>query len=223
MWAMHRMPLGILLTLALLAPSAPARAEQWTRTDPRGDVRVTTFDPLHSCARRTPAEAQHPSGEDLTALVVRHAKHRVVVTLRYAGHGGWDRTSLDVHLRTPSDRIKIQALQANPAAAFETTVGDESTWVREPVDDDGDGAPDCRVWTGYTELRWCVGIRTRTGDDRVTISVPRSCLGRPGWVRAGAETYGYEEGIVIADQWGTRHMDDDPRDIVYGRRVHVAR
>jgi len=222
MSGMHRIATG-LLTLALLATSAPAHAQSWSRADPRGDVRVTTFDPSALCPRTEPARAEHAASADLTGLAVRHKQHRVVITLQYAGGIAWVRNSLDVHLRTPSDAMTVHAHQVNPAAPFETTVKDETTWEHESIDADGDGAQDCQAWTGYTKVRPCVGLRTDAAGSRITVSVPRSCLGHPRWVRAGADVYGDEEGVRIADQWGTRRIDDDPREIVYGRRVRVDR
>jgi hypothetical protein len=222
---MHRISIGLVLTLALLATSAPADAEPWARSDPKGDVRVTTFDPTSVCPGPDPepAKAQHAASADLTGLSVRHKQHRVVVTLRYADSIAWVRNSLDVHLRTPSDAMKIHAHQVNPAAPFETTLKDETTWEYESIDEDGDGTQDCQTWTGYTQVRRCAGLRTDAAGRRITISVPRSCLGRPRWIRAGADVFGDEEGVRIADQWGTRRIDDDPRELVYGRRVRVAR
>lgn len=186
-------------------------------------MRVTTFDPTAVCLRSEPAQSEHAASSDLTGLAVRHKKHRVVVTLRYAGSIAWNRNSLDVHLRTPSDAMTLHAHQVNPAAPFETTVKDETTWEYESVDDDGDGAEDCQQWTGYSQVRWCLGLRTEPARRSITISVPRSCLGHPRWVRVGADVFGDDRGVRIADQWGTRRVDDDPRDIAYGRRVGVAR
>ncbi|MBZ5739941.1 hypothetical protein [Nocardioides mangrovi] len=221
------MPRTLAVAIAALAlvwvPSAAA-ARPWTGADAKDDVQVTPAGPNDACPTDETASSEHTATGDLRALGVRRERDRVVATLRFADDSTWVRRTVDVHLRTASGTRDLYAYQPAPATGFDLTVRHLLWWDQEDVDEDGDGETDCQQWVGYTELVWCEGLVVDPVGRTLTLSVPRSCLGKGHWVKAGADTFGTDDeadGVRLADQWGTQSVDDDPRDVVYGPRVRI--
>lgn len=197
------------LTAALLAlAAAPATAESWHAGDATRDVRAYDIDLTSTCEDITPkTPLPHDRRRDITRLGVDHGADSVVVTVTLRDVGRRDKgTTYDVVLRTryrlydvevyPGDRGKAEADLASLRA------------VRDP------DAPECgRVLTAHD--RECAGLVAELSvtAKAVTLTIPRSCLGEPRWVRVGAVSGGVVSGgllfegtvvTVSSDSWGLR-------------------
>ncbi|MGD9959168.1 hypothetical protein [Nocardioides sp.] len=128
--------------------------------DSRGDVQKVT----DRAGQETFAPAPSRRHGDITSLRVRHAGSAVVATVRMR--------SLSRH-----DRLFGAVLQLRTGRATYTAVLFRMA-PGEPLSTDFEGGGE----TACAGLRHHVSYR----HDRITIAVPRTCLGSPAWVRARA-------------------------------------
>jgi hypothetical protein len=153
-----------------LGSAAAAQADSWTHSDPAGDV--VSFDP------HTDAEAQAPTQErgDVRRVRVAHGAHRVTVrfTMRKPLAGDY---GIFYRLRTPRGEYDLVRARFDGSTGVYLTKGADQNRVR------------------------CSGIRTAFSTDRrtATASIPRSCLGKPRWVRVGAGTLSFTPDAVFWD------------------------
>lgn len=152
-------------------------AQIWVGTDPRGDVVE-----VHAHAG--------PSGEDygtvrprwahgdVRRLRVNHADSRIRASLKFRNINRRVYTSHDFVFRTRQGEWYLSfdhtGRRIEPFSRF---------WYDETRD----------VMARCPRLR--IGINV--AEDRVRVSVPRGCIGRPGWVRVGARTWGRGEDVAL--------------------------
>jgi hypothetical protein len=215
------------LTGALLAlAAAPATAESWDGRDARQDVRACEFDLTSTCDDITEKAAlPHDRRRDITRLSVDHGADSVVVVLALRDVGRHDReTSHDVALRT---RDRLYDVQVYPGRRGKAEVDFASLRpVRDP------DAPECgRVLTVHD--RECLGLVADLAPaaNTVTVTIPRSCLGDPRWVRVGAASVGFDTDSlsfgstvvsVSGDTWGPRGSAFSALVPSLGPRVHTS-
>lgn len=82
------------------------------------------------------------------------------------------------------------------AFAIRTSVG---RTLDASVSRDAEGVRSVHLFRRDTGRVRCSGLRggVRPAADRMTVTVPRTCLGRPRWVRTGALTYATSDEAVL--------------------------
>lgn len=213
---------GVLLALS----TAPATAESWHGRDAKQDVRAYDIKVTSTCEDITPRAAlPHDRRRDITRLGVDHGVDSVVVALDLRDVGRRDRrTSYDVALRT---RDRLYDMQIYPGRQGMAQVDFASLRpVRDP------DAPECgRVLT--VQDRGCAGLVADLAPaaNTVTVTIPRTCLDDPRWVRVGAVSGGFDRGglsfngkvvTVSSDTWGARGSGFTTLVPPLGPRVHVG-
>jgi hypothetical protein len=203
--------------LALSVSAAPVQAASWAGYDPTGDARALSFDPEPApCGTMT----DDPSTTgDIRRLGVSHRAHRVRITVRVNGLGELRDTYITLPLRTPRRDLEVD-VDLRPSGRVRASLSTATEWS-EPGDPDECGNYYVVGGSGGVECRGIVAT-TDTGGDRIAVDVPRSCLGAPRWVRAGAEVQGNDTdgGVTFIDRWepdGTG--DGDFLTPTYGARV----
>ncbi|MCW2815712.1 MAG: hypothetical protein JWN84_3167 [Nocardioides sp.] len=216
---LHR--LGLVSSSALvlvLALTGTASAARWSGPDPVGDARTLAFSadppPCGSLVEGT------SSTGDIRRLAVRHTTADVVVTLDVAGLARLDEPLVGLHLRT--DRrdydVDVTLRPGRPARAQLMT----AISYGEASEPDECGQQYYMGWAHGLSCR--VSARLDRGAGRVVVTVPRTCLKSPRWVRAGAEVQGdLGEGVVVLDEWARPDRADDSfLTPAFGARVHVG-
>ncbi|WP_148613171.1 hypothetical protein [Nocardioides rubriscoriae] len=202
----------LFLTLLLVVP-ASAWADSWTGPDPAGDATVYSFDPQpEPCGTVT----RTPSTEgDVRRLRVRHTPDLVVVSVDVTGLVNRYRTSTMFDVVTPDREwtVDVSHYQGRTEVDYFRTPR-----IRQ------DQVGECGSYAYAVRPRTCRGavgtIDVRGG--RITVSVPRRCLGTPRWVRAGASVY-CGRGHGSSDGWRPAGADDgDVTTAVVGRRVYAG-
>jgi len=177
----------LLLTLVLIggtvALAGPARADRWTYDDAAGDVSRLVETPTSLSVEAVPEQANG----DITQVVIDHRRKRIGVdiVLRAPLAGPF---IVSVGLRTPGHRFQL-------------------SWMRMPGT--GMGGLDLVSFDAHRKdlsVR-CAGLKRTLAADRTAIrlSVPRSCLDRPRWLRASVSLN------TIALRTGESHEDDGLR------------
>jgi hypothetical protein len=157
--------------LAVLVPT-PAHAGSYVLPDATGDVGSSKDDGPYV---RTPSRAEG----DVRSSAVSHARRRVVVTVAYRQLSQTTQiTGQIARLRTNRGRVRDVVVYAQPGNWGGRTSMEKPSGRRVK----------CRV-----------GMSIDYAADRITVSVPRKCLGRPRWVRVGIGAVTFEDDVVFAD------------------------
>lgn len=155
---------GLLSALVLLAApvvtAGSAAAESWTHRDSRGDVLrfVLPDDEEQVSVKR---DATNTS-TDVTRLRVDHTQAAVIITITVRDlRGGY--TLAPLRLVTPDEEYDLQAMRSPLGRILSMTARTSDAEVA------------------------CERKRVRFDNvrDRIRVRVPRTCLGRPAWVRGG--------------------------------------
>jgi hypothetical protein len=198
---------AVIAAVAVLAPSSPASAETWTARDARGDVDGYTYtsSPVpDACPTFTDLDGSDDTNDDITRLTVRHDRTTIEVEV-------WFR---DLHPKLEQSlNLRLKTVAGTWSLSVDRSHGDRPrkfrTWTnlsREPgppdpadVDPDGDG---CSSWSVVSVVKNCNGLQGTVDLDRdvITVSLPRTCLRSPRWVRVGAGSSGYEYPATPSDQ-----------------------
>ena len=150
--------------LTIAVPGA-ASAQSWTHTDPAGDVYKVTF----SDDSDEETEAVDPSvtNGDVISSTIKHNPRKVIATLRFRDLATTPE-DLDIYgisLRTDKLNRDLSVIAADGLERGE-----------HELDRPNGDTVRCRG----------VSHRIDYTANTVTMVVPRSCLGRPRWVKAGA-------------------------------------
>jgi hypothetical protein len=203
----------VLLALSSLALPSAAHAERWVGADPTGDAQSWQYDPADDCPAPAPTTSDHAAGEDITSLTVRHQPRRVVMVVRYAADTSIARRWSWLHVDTPGEPLAVMVDERRDRTR-RVRVMAEIAW--EPIDDD------CGGWAGWTSGSSCRGDLATADERRLEVSVPRSCLHQPAWVKVGVDGFGRDDEVAVRDVWGTDQVPVDPNEITYGPRVRVS-
>jgi hypothetical protein len=163
--------------------TAPAHAETWRGQDASGDVKSFQVDLLKPCKPPTdetalPDDRRH----DLTTLAVAHGADAVSVQLGLRDVVPHDRgTSYELVVRTPDGMYDVQVTTSSSGRTV-------SSFATAKVTHD----PGCAYLD--THQRRCRGFTAKIDpqQDQVAVTVPRTCLGEPRWVRVGAWVAGFD-------------------------------
>ena len=173
----------LLTALTLIATpvvaAGSAHAASWSHKDARGDVmRMSIAD--------DGAVVKDPSDKatDITRISVNHGPGKVTVTLKVRDVQGGD-TALVGRLVTPEGDYLVTVMRSPDLRMFS---------IANLAGDEDDYAVPCRGKK--------VSFDTRR--DRIRLTIPRTCLESPAWVRAGAAL---TRGDLMADEENVT-MDD---------------
>ena len=184
-----------LTVLAPLASTAPANAARLLTPDAAGDAWVKGADGVFS-------EAGSRANTDVVASAVRHTDRFVNASVRYD-----DLVRDGDRIVTP---VRLHASNGTTYLLRVTTQAGDRDGTARLLRYTGQGAQTARVA--------CDGLQHSVSyaDDLVAVSVPRSCLGRPAWVRYGGTVRTVDsEGTVFTDAL----LSGDPVNDLYSARI----
>lgn len=182
------------LVLALVGPAA--QAETWSAHDRRADVRAVQIQ-LDSSARAVtrrdedcdgprPHRVRQDARRDVLGLAVDHGPDVVTITLTMRKVARRDtNTSYSLHLRTPRRGFDIGVYPPRRQGPADVFIAEEPDYP-DPEDIEGCAFAVTSVGVPCEALAADVDPR----HDQVTVTLPRTCLRRPDWVRAAAEVHG---------------------------------
>lgn len=197
--------LGLTIPLVLLA--APAHAERWTADDPVGDVTGWQYSPEPPpCGTFTDVDGTDRANEDITRLTARHSRAVVRVVLGFRDLDAAAEQEVSIHVATPVRGWDLDVLRfERRKGGFRVMTFLAKTPQLPPASEDPD---DCG-WTGVATVgRPCRLEHSFDFDaDLISVTLPRSCVGAPAWVRVGARASGWtygEDGTFgsFSDEWG---------------------
>jgi hypothetical protein len=181
-----RLALAAALPL-LLAPltAGAADAATWTHRDARGDVRQYETDLTEGTTVDT--RAPGAAGADITRVRVTHRPRTVAVAVDVRDLKADDNITLSTLLRTPNGPF-VAGLTREPGAfgVVLMAMGKKSAAIS------------CAGAAASADAR----------TDRILVEIPRSCLGGPRWVRAGA-VLSTSDGPIIGGLLVTSVGSDD--------------
>src|SRR5690349_10986511 len=145
--------------VAVTLAAAPAQAGKQTTTDQKRDVYKVPFGPAN------PHLVRDDRTHDITRAGATYNGPRLTVWLQVRRLAGGDYVA-HFDVRTPGDRWQLY---------FDTNFSPAYT----------------SLFHGVSEVLDCEGLRGKKvpRQDRVVVSVPRSCIGNPAWIRFGAVMY----------------------------------
>ncbi len=178
----HRVVVIIAGVTALLLTPTLASAESWSDGDRRGDVVGTHFEPgPEPCGTTTLIDASANTTNDIRRLSVVHRGRFVQAKVRFEDLKKKGGHVTSVILRT--DRNDYEATVIRYRSRVDVSV----TKVR-PLPPPPDGQECYSIIRGSAPC-YAVSGGLNVQRDVVRIRVPRSCLGTPAWIKAGARSY----------------------------------
>lgn len=206
---MHRFVRTCLATAlvgtALGATAAPASADRWWGRDRAGDVEQVTLSPEPPpCGTYALTRAPQDRSTDIVGLSVVHGRDDIVLRAHYRDLSGWAGRSVTFALATDRRDYEVQV------------------WGRRPIEVEVWSAPSKPEPTGQcdtyitSQIGGACDALLRVAPDRavIEITVPRTCVGDPHWVRAGVRNDRMIGGRYRSDVWGRSDigsiLDDAP-------------
>ncbi|MCH1867962.1 hypothetical protein [Nocardioides sp. CFH 31398] len=174
----HRLPAAVACAAALVVPLVVAGPAA-------ADVEVRR-DPRGDVSEIQGRQQEPRPSAGVLQLTSRHADGRVSMQVVVADLDTTSAVGANFAVGTSDERLLVAVVQRT--ADGEKVVGLYDTDLGQEVD--------------------CPGLQGNLlpAADRVTASVPRSCLGRPRWVRTGAAAFAVYEEFVLS------YADDALRD-----------
>lgn len=171
------------LAVALVVSSAGlASAQRWTHADATKDV--VTYD--HDTDE--PVTVPGRTEGDVVFTTVSHTRSKVVIRIRMRAvpRGDWMAVA---EVRTPRASYYLQQLRFGEARRFSM------------VKVSGDGRESRKVR--------CAAKSSRIDRTALVLSVPRSCLGDPRWIRASATTITFDAEALSEEEQEIRAYTDE--------------
>src|SRR5215213_8665203 len=182
------------LTWGLLAPTAQADV-MWVSDAPKDVQVIDDRDPLHMFVMSVVDD----STSDITRLVAHHRRYRVEARLELADL--WQPYDWEMYFRF---EVRTDAGRYRVLYQFFDLGGGGSYSLRERGPDGRYRNVDCE---GFV-------LEANYDEDFIRWSLARSCVGRPSWVRMGADTFQfgpspaeYDDALSIGeivDPWQRR-------------------
>lgn len=204
---------GLAVPSLMLGTGGAAHAERWSAPDPAGDVEGWHYDPEPApCGTYTDVDGSADAHDDITRLKVRHSRKDIVLT---AGLRDLDPTleqSVTFSIGTPRRgwELDVDRYRGQSGKFRVMTFLSKQPRDTEPDPDDLD---ECGgYWFEYVDQ----GCRTPAVFDLranvVRVTLPRSCVKTPAWVRVGVTAFGFTYSEEPDDQsvggfsdfWGVR-------------------
>jgi hypothetical protein len=174
------------LALSLLAP-AVAHADRWSSPDETGDVEGFNYDPEPApCGTITDLDGSADTNTDISRIGVRHTRRAVVVTTRFRDIKSAREQNLSINLRASTGGYELDLYREAPSSGAWHVYSD--LWT-EPDYPDPDDVPECQGFGVISD-----GVRCRVeheidfADELIRLSLLRTCIGNPRWVRVAAQT-----------------------------------
>jgi hypothetical protein len=162
---------AVVLAATLTWPlTGPAHAERYVQADAKGDVVSVEFE----------SEAQTPAPDnanaDVTKTKINHTRGAVRFRVKLRDLAGPVLTGVVADIKTNKRRYSLSFFRSGKRTTLEL-----ARPTGEPIK--------------------CRGKKrsANVDTDVVKFSVPRSCLGRPKWVRVGVGALEVQENVVYAD------------------------
>lgn len=178
---------------ATFAIGSPALAAKHVTKDARGDAASMVFD---SATGATITPLPDETGADITRTVAKHTNRRLIVKVHVREATARTAPMLVMEIRTRKGRY-------------------EAAYIR------GAGSHGFDLSTGAGKAVKCSGVKTSFSldTDTATVSIPRSCIGSPPWVRLQVVTLGVNDTQnLIADDAQRTGMRSDGR-LATGPRI----
>lgn len=221
-----RLRLAVPLVALLLLP-APATAATWSASDARRDVTTTDFSPEpEPCGTYTDRVVPTDRTTDITRLAVAHGPRSVRIVVGYRDLDARSGHSTTIYLRTSAGDHEVHVDRGEAWGRVRTVIAEMPDYDAIA---DAAAQHECGFASYGLVGMSCSGLH---GDldprrDRLVVTMHRSCLGGPRWVRAGASAYSFDaqdsEVPLHHDRWvpkGTK--DPGGFDGPYGPRVRVG-
>jgi hypothetical protein len=215
------------LSFSLFVPTA-ASADHWGSADDAGDVHGVHYSPEpEPCGTSTEVDGTSESNEDITGLSLRHTRTAVQVTTTFRDLDDDLEQMESIYLRTPVGGYWLDIDRYEARSGHWRT---ETFLSKAPTYPDPDEVGECGFGVVSIGLACRVGRTIDFDEDLIRLTVPRTCLKSPGWVRVGADSYQViEPDDPDADPTFTVFYDDWDRGTVltkwrisYGPRVHAT-
>jgi hypothetical protein len=207
---------ALVLTSAVVAASAgTASAERWWGGDRSGDVQQVGFSPEPPpCGTVRQSAAPQDAATDIVGLSVRHEEDTVDVRVQFRDLTPlWGDRRLTLDLETDRRDYQITIQRWRERGPLETTV---AIAPRAPEEVD-----ECGTYYTVQLIVPCPDLLMTRSPDREVVSIilPRTCVGGPRWVRAGARNYRTVQDRFRSDVWGTSGLDPVAYTGPFGTRV----
>lgn len=207
---------AVATVVPVVTVAAPAQAETWTAPDRVGDVRTFTYsEEPPPCGTITVDKDPENETTDIVSLSVDHTVGTVVVTVAVRELRRRQKFSAELNARTPGPDFTISVDRHKAGGRIHTFFAKEPKYVE----------PDECGFVGYGQVG--IGCEGLSGEADATaniirVTLPRTCLKNPGWVRVGAGVQGWSKPWSY-DNWGRR--SDRPKNNPFvnplGPKVHT--
>lgn len=177
-----RRTLGVTLAVfGLVVTASPAHAAVHRHSDAIGDVRQYVCEDMFD--ESTCTESASPALEpDIVSVAIRHERANVVVRIKQRDISRAGIRAHELRIVTNEGITRYAETVAWPGSA---------RLEKELLRRDGDKVP-CRRFSAFMDLT----------ANMVTLTIPRSCMSYPRWVRVGIGAY------TVATDGKTVKMDD---------------
>ncbi|MFC7494085.1 MULTISPECIES: hypothetical protein [unclassified Nocardioides] len=194
--------LALACSLIALLPAA-ASAEVWHADDPSGDVTGFEYsiDP-EPCGTAGDLGSYDRPEIDLTGVEVRHDEQVVRVVLGIADARRGRKAAFWIALRTPDGDYSLDVQNRRVRGTW----GVRTFLAHQPEPPNAEDLDECGgYWVMQEDVRCPVSASVDTWADRITVELPRRCLGSPRWVRAAVSSYRWQRlddrsFITMSDQ-----------------------
>lgn len=185
----------VLTVSALLALPTAAHADSSTHVDTSSDVQSL---PIDGTDTTSPTAVPDRTQGDITSVRVTHATNTVRVLLHFRELNRSGPIQSHQFLFKTATRKRWVSLDAGPGH-----------WGGKPTTYNGSG----------TKVRCAVSRTINYDKNTVLVVVPRSCLGKPRWVRAGAGSITTDSDKMYYDD-GFAATGSFADELVLGPRVY---
>lgn len=178
--------LAVVLSTAVVLAAPAAHAERIITDDAAGDVVSITFGESDDLDNSEVVPAPDATSVDMTRTIVDHRASRVRVTVRFRDVRPSQFRITEIQLRTPQRQfaVSISRMRGEGSTVDMTRAGRELE---------------------------CDGLRAALdrATDRLTTTIPTSCLDGPRWVQVGVGSAALEGDVTPGDAEAGPVLADD--------------
>lgn len=191
-----------LASLVLGWGATSASADKWSAEDASGDVTKYRYTPdPPPCGTLTQAVLPADTTTDLVALTARHRKDTVELSAQFRDLTGWGQQFVSFDLETDGRTYEVVVERYRTGGAIKASV---MTAASEPPTPN-----ECGAVLTIQGVEYCpdVSADMSPAQDLVSVVVPRSCLKKPRWIRAGVEAIRFLGDSGRSDRWAPEGAD----------------
>jgi hypothetical protein len=215
-------------TLPLVLLAAPAHAERWSADDPAGDVAGSHWNPEpQPCGTETTLDGTSRDNDDITSVEVRHTRDEVRFVVGFRDLDRAMEQSVSVFVRSPRRDWDLDVSRTT----WTTSSGDKLMFLASLMNaiPEPEGDECGATWVITKEKRCRMPHSIHFASERITVTVPRHCIGSPDWVQVGVrssavdidgdwQTAGYSS---FSDEWGEPADGESTWNRPLGPEVHA--